>query len=105
MKPYYDEGGITIYHADCREILPDTGPDVLVTDPPFNVGKDYETTNDSLPMAEYEALMDFVASRGPDSQAWVTPSNRLLLFCQKLGTDARPVVIRRGAQVRSGGLV
>ena len=20
--PYYDEGGITIYHADCREILP-----------------------------------------------------------------------------------
>lgn len=23
MKPYYDEGGITIYHGDCREVLPE----------------------------------------------------------------------------------
>lgn len=22
MKPYYEEDGITIYHGDCREILP-----------------------------------------------------------------------------------
>lgn len=22
MKPYYDHAGITIYHGDCREILP-----------------------------------------------------------------------------------
>ena len=22
MTPYYDHGGITIYHGDCREILP-----------------------------------------------------------------------------------
>ena len=22
MKPYYEHGGITIYHADCRDILP-----------------------------------------------------------------------------------
>lgn len=36
MKPYYDEGGITIYHGDCREILPEIGSvDAVVTDPPY----------------------------------------------------------------------
>ncbi len=38
MKPYYERGGITIYHGDCREILLDirsfaTAPFVLATDP------------------------------------------------------------------------
>ena len=23
MKPYYEHAGITIYHGDCREVLPD----------------------------------------------------------------------------------
>ena len=35
-KPYYDEGGITIYHGDCREILPQLDKvDMIFTDPPF----------------------------------------------------------------------
>jgi DNA modification methylase len=35
MTPYYEHKGITIYHGDCREILP-TLPkcDLLLTDPP-----------------------------------------------------------------------
>lgn len=34
----YDEGGITIYHGDCREILPMLGPaDAVITDPPYGV--------------------------------------------------------------------
>ncbi len=38
MKPYYDEAGITIFHGDCREVLP-TLPkcDLLLTDPPYGV--------------------------------------------------------------------
>lgn len=37
MKPYFDEDGITIYHGDCRELLPEMGPvDVIVTDPPWS---------------------------------------------------------------------
>jgi DNA modification methylase len=35
MKPYYDHKGITIYHGDCREILPLIKADVLITDPPY----------------------------------------------------------------------
>jgi DNA modification methylase len=40
MKPYYSHAGITIYHGDCREILP-TLPkcDLLLTDPPYGVGE------------------------------------------------------------------
>lgn len=38
MKPYYDHGGIQIYHGDCREILPTLGRfDVLCTDPPYGI--------------------------------------------------------------------
>jgi site-specific DNA-methyltransferase (adenine-specific) len=36
MKPYYEHAGITIYHGDCREVLPSIGPvDLVVTDPPY----------------------------------------------------------------------
>lgn len=48
MKPYFEEDGITIYCGDCREILPSLSPvDLVLTDPPYNVGIDYgEGTND-----------------------------------------------------------
>ncbi len=36
MTPYYDHAGITIYHGDCREILPELPPvDLVLTDPPY----------------------------------------------------------------------
>jgi site-specific DNA-methyltransferase (adenine-specific) len=35
--PYYSEGGIAIYHGDCREILPRVEADILVTDPPYGI--------------------------------------------------------------------
>lgn len=38
-KPYYDEGGITIYHGDCLEIIPClSGVAGFVTDPPYSSG-------------------------------------------------------------------
>jgi len=38
MKPYYDDGQITIYHGDCREILPSLEPvDLVLTDPPYEI--------------------------------------------------------------------
>lgn len=36
MKPYYEEGGIVIYHGDCREILPSLPMvETVLTDPPW----------------------------------------------------------------------
>jgi len=39
VKPYFTDstGTITIYHGDCREILPSIKADVVVTDPPYGL--------------------------------------------------------------------
>lgn len=45
--PYYDCDGITIYHGDCREILPHLPKvDLVLTDPPYGVGIDYGAYKD-----------------------------------------------------------
>jgi site-specific DNA-methyltransferase (adenine-specific) len=37
VKPYYEHAGITIYHGDCRDVLPALGRvDLIVTDPPYD---------------------------------------------------------------------
>lgn len=62
MKPYYEENGMTIYHGDCREILPSLPRvDLVLTDPPYNVGLDY---------CEGDNMQDF--------EGWILPIvNRL----------------------------
>lgn len=35
MKPYYEHGGIIIYHGDCREIAPGLEYGAVVSDPPW----------------------------------------------------------------------
>lgn len=43
MKPYYEHAGITIYHGDCREILPQIPKvDLVLTDPPYGLGESNE---------------------------------------------------------------
>jgi site-specific DNA-methyltransferase (adenine-specific) len=38
MKPYYSDDYATIYHGDCREILPSLPKcDLLLTDPPYGI--------------------------------------------------------------------
>lgn len=52
MKPYYEHSGITIYHGDCRDILPGLPPvDLVLTDPPYGLNfpyLSYEDTPDNL---------------------------------------------------------
>jgi DNA modification methylase len=39
MNPYYKDDYVTIYHGDCREIVPTLGRfDLLLTDPPYGIG-------------------------------------------------------------------
>ena len=92
MSLYYDDGQITIYHGDCREILPTITEkiDLLLTDPPYGVG--YSTgrravdarssTRLSYDLATSPLLNDTAAMIGPllnDTAAiyWFSAPERL----------------------------
>jgi site-specific DNA-methyltransferase (adenine-specific)/modification methylase len=73
-KPYYDADGITIYHGDCREILPGLGRfDLLLTDPPFGIGFAAQPTIGQR-------------KRGQARETWdnATPEEWTLLLARKL---------------------
>jgi len=63
MKPYYQDKWVTIYHGDCREILPqlDVKVDLVLTDPPYNalnIGPNERTyeNHEQLSDEEYAAF-------------------------------------------------
>jgi DNA modification methylase len=59
-EPYYQEGGVTLYHGSCFEILPELEPaEFIVTDPPYNAKKKYgKGTNDNRPWPEWAEWID-----------------------------------------------
>ena len=67
MKPYYQDEWVTIYHGDCREILPELSGDILITSPQYGVGdnnmnyraKDkYNGTSDIFNLSVVDALIN-----------------------------------------------
>lgn len=47
MRPYYDDGQIQIWHADCRLILPEIDPAtvaLVIADPPYGISHDTDLT-------------------------------------------------------------
>lgn len=54
-KPYYQDEWVTIYHGDCREILPKLPKvDLVLTDPPY--GEGFGFLGDTTPAAAAELL-------------------------------------------------
>ena len=68
MKPYYDHGGIVIYHGDCREIVPDipnASIDMAWTDPPYG----HNNNNGDLAHKWEEALGLVKRGEAPPGEA------------------------------------
>lgn len=65
MKPYYQDDCVTIYHGDCREILPSLGPvDAVITDPPYlgARGASWETSHGALHIPYKPATKELLAA-------------------------------------------
>lgn len=59
MKPYYEQGWVTIYHGDSADFLPHVGrPALLLTDPPYGL------TDRSGDYGRLKGSVDFNASKG-----------------------------------------
>ena len=90
MTPYYSRDGITLYHADCRDVLATmefVGTECCVTDPPFGIyskggkwGRKNELRWDSEPpeyVAALPGIFDEVIIWGgnyftlPPSRGWL----------------------------------
>lgn len=74
MKPYYEHGGVTIYHADCRDVLPSLPRfDAVVTDPPYGLDFPYLSYQDSR-----DALVQTIGDVMPLLR---TMADRVLVLC------------------------
>jgi DNA modification methylase len=83
MTPYYEHAGITIYHGDCREILP-TLPkcDLCLTDPPYGIlsesgsaatrrsGENKDNGHIAWDIAPQEGDLHLMREKASDSAIW-----------------------------------
>lgn len=100
MKPYYDCDGITIYHGDCREVLP-TLPkfDLLLTDPPYGIGiaanpvRQRHAKSDWDNQRPEDAVIDMATKSAEYAIVWggnyfaLKPSRKFLIWDKKQPED------------------
>lgn len=86
MKPYYEHAGITIYHGDCREVLPSIKATFILTDPPYNCGVDYGEHDDSMSQGQYESWCKewFVLARKAAKRLIVFPGHGNLMSWSRI---------------------
>lgn len=78
MKPYFDDGIVTIYHGDCAVIAPQLGSfDLLCTDPPYGIG---EARGKNKSRTKLAKAKDYGVSNWDDAppSAWVLDMLRAL---------------------------
>lgn len=106
MRAVFNENGITIWHGDCRELIPITPPetvDLVLTDPPYGMNLDTDNSGtgdakrmpgrkwdrrvegdeepfDPAPLLQYRRVIlwgaNHFASRLPESNGWIVWNKR-----------------------------
>jgi site-specific DNA-methyltransferase (adenine-specific) len=109
MKPYYEQDGITIYHGDCREILPMLPKvDLVLTDPPYG-----KTTHEGARSANSldSTTIDFHPITDDElvelAKSWVDHCNRwVLMTCEwrhAVRLDECGALVRLGVWIKPNG--
>jgi DNA modification methylase len=103
MRPYYDDGSVTIYHGDCREViasLPDSDC-VMVTDPPYGIG--HSSNRPGAPLrGEQIANDESTAVRDDVLTAW---AGRPAIVFGSCRVNAPPIPLRATLVWDKGGHV
>jgi len=80
MKPYYDSDGITIYHGDCRDVLPSLPKvDLVLTDPPFLIL--FGTTESKAELGNYTILEGWFNDQLRLWKPLIKPAGNMIIFC------------------------
>ena len=96
LKPYYERNGITIYHGDCREILPNLPKvDLVLTDPPYGINTRSDGQGKLSPWADlcnaaywYQAWLGECRHRlRPSGSLWTFLNWRSMVTFQKASCD------------------
>ena len=109
IEPIYDRDGITIYHGDCLEVLPQLDQvDLVLTDPPYNIseeGADIRNIGGSLAQrrdfgvwdrvdwSPKEFLDATITLMRPGSSVLAFTSDRLLSAYRECGLQPRGTVV------------
>ena len=107
IRPYYQDDYVTIYNADCRDILPELPKvDLLLTDPPYGIKRDKGFGGFGRPIARTKyneddwdqerpckATFDLMLEHGKNIIIWggnffadILPQSTHYLFWDKLQT-------------------
>jgi DNA methylase len=76
LVPFCDDGDVTLYCADVRDVALHEVSAAVVTSPPYNVGLGYDSRDDAMPWPVYRAFARDAAgviaqSLVPGGRAWV----------------------------------
>ena len=95
-KPYFQDDAVTIYHGDCREIMPLLGKfDLLLTDPPYGFDYDPNRTRKHTRVVKGMRLEDrgweqIIGEKEPFDPAPFLLSKKVILFGANHFSDKLP---------------
>ena len=106
---YFKDDDTVIYCADCRlvlPLLPDKSIDLVFTDPPYNVDKEYDNYKDKLTKQGYKEIIEWLFQ-----QVWRLSGGRTVIVLGSYGKilktwwdfipDAKLIVVKMGAISRN----
>jgi hypothetical protein len=101
FEPYYQDDAVTIYNADCRQVLPFLQFDLLLSDPPYGVTQQEWDTIDSVfemirlaPLAVFttgERLLAHLINAMPDRYRHIWVWDRVNHNTDFLNASRRPM--------------